>query len=98
MIAKKKDGKEYQALADEMVQCRGEVAQLNMTVQGLEQELNHEKLKHIEHHEKKHEHSSGIFNKVKSAMKILHENYTKKDQKKLWQKPKRIQQVYLSKQ
>ena len=66
MIAKKKKmEKEYQALADEMVQCRGEVVQLNMTVQGLEQELNQEKLKHIEHHEKKHEHSSGIFNKVK---------------------------------
>ena len=72
MIAKKKKmEKEYQALADEMVQCRGEVVQLNMTVQGLEQELNQEKLKHIEQHEKKHEHSSGIFNKVKSALKIL---------------------------
>ena len=83
MIAKKKKmEKEYQALADEMVQCRGEVVQLNMTVQGLEQELNQEKLKHIEHHEKKHEHSSGIFNKVKSALKILRKLHKRGGSKK----------------
>ena len=59
------------AAVGKQAHMRGEVVQLNMTVQGLEQELNQEKLKHIEHHEKKHEHSSGIFNKVKSALKIL---------------------------
>ncbi len=68
---KKKMEKEFQALADEVVQCRSEVVQLNMNIQGLEKELSDTKLKQLDHEEKKHEHSSGVFNKVKNALNIL---------------------------
>ena len=63
--------KEFQALADEVVQCRSEVVQLNMNIQGLEKELSDTKLKQLDHEEKKHEHSSSVFNKVKNALNIL---------------------------
>eukprot|EP00943_MAST-04B_sp_MAST-4B-sp1_P005844 g5844.t1 len=76
---KKKMEKEFQALSDEVVKCRSEVVQLNMDIQSLEKELSNTKLKQLDHEEKKRDHTSSVFSKVKNAINILRKLHKEKE-------------------
>ena len=68
---KKKLENEVQNLADETANLRTEKNSIELQLDALEETVRTMKMKQVHHEEKKQEHSSKVFSKVKSALKVL---------------------------